>query len=166
MDYVDEFTDDDDDLTTTTAAPGDDVPWWRDGNAAGEEELDEEQAWHAVEEGFAAYAASGAMGLRLDLLDVLRPAKLTHVSWHTILNHHACARPDGRKLCHSVNSCWDFCRFGSMHMCRLALPNSYAPDDGMVVSAESVALSRREASEDVCMAVSYTHLTLPTTPYV
>ena len=148
MAQVDEFTDDDD-------ATGGDAHW-RVGNAIGEDAgLDEELAGHSVE-GSAADAASGAMGVRLDVQDVLRRAKRTHVKWHTILNHHAASRRSevhGGKLCHSVNACKDFCRFGSMHMCRLVLPNSYAPGDGIVTSEEAVALTRSEASEDVCMAV-------------
>ena len=38
-------------------------------------------------------------------------------------------------------------------MCRLVLPSSYAPGDGIVTSEEAVALTKHGASEDVCMAV-------------
>ena len=56
--------------------------YWRVGNPTGEEEeVDEELAWHAVI-GTAADAAYGAMALRLDVQQVLRQAKLPHVSWH------------------------------------------------------------------------------------
>ena len=122
--------------------------YWRVGNPTGEEEeVDEELAWHAVI-GTAADAAYGAMALRLDVQQVLRQAKLPHVSWHTILSNH---------VCHSVNACKAFQRFREqhheVHHCRLVLPNSYAPDDGIVVSAEAAAPTKHEASEYACMAV-------------
>ena len=122
--------------------------YWRVGNPTGEEEeVDEELAWHAVI-GTAADAAYGAMALRLDVQQVLRQAKLPHVSWHTILSNHAC---------HSVKACKAFQRFREqhheVHHCRLVLPNSYAPDDGIVVSAEAAAPTKHEASEYACMAV-------------
>ena len=62
------------------------------------------------------------MGLRLDLLDVLRPAKLTHVTWHIILNHHACARlrdrrPAGATLACILHACnsWPWQTLAAFH---------------------------------------------------
>ena len=39
------------------------------------------------------------------------------------------------------------------HVCRLELPNSYAPDDGKEVSATAVAADKETASEDACCTV-------------
>ena len=65
----------------------------------------------------------------------LREAKRANISWHTILNNHASTRPKchGGPLCPSVWVCKEFETCGSEHVCRLVLPNSYAPGDGLVV---------------------------------
>ena len=86
----------------------------------------------------------------------LREAKEPHVSWHDVLNSHASKRPEealGGPLCASVKACKEFGRFGSMHTCRIVLPNSYALGDGKVVEAEATAPDKRTAEEDAGCAV-------------
>ena len=72
-------------------------------------------------------AAPGEIVVLFDVQDVLRQAKQTYISWHTILNYHTKALP-----LHSVQTCKQFQRCGSFWRCRLVLPNSYAPDDGII----------------------------------
>ena len=105
------------------------------------------------------HAASGAMDWRLhEVRRGLQEAKHAHINWHTILNNHASTRPGehGGKLCASVKACKEFFRVGlngHMHRCRLVLPHSYAPEDGIVTSEEAVGSTRREADENACLAV-------------
>ena len=84
----------------------------------------------------------------------LRDAKQPHISWHSVLNNHASHRPIARggPLCASLKACKEFGTFGSMHSCRITLPNSYAPGDGKMVEVESIAPDRRAAAEDAACA--------------
>ena len=41
---------------------------------------------------------------------------------------------------------------GTAHICHLRLPNSYAPDDGLVVETNASAPDKAEAAEDACLA--------------
>ena len=51
-------------------------------------------------------------------------------------------------MCASVKACKQFGRSGSMHSCRIVLPNSYAPDDGKVIEAEATAPEKHTAEEN------------------
>jgi len=89
------------------------------------------------------YDTHGAISQRLI------EAKNADISWHIVLNNHASKRPKayGGPLCHSVKACKTFGRVGSMHSCRIVLPNSYAPDDGKVVDIEAVGPDKRKAED-------------------
>ena len=108
-------------------------------------------------EAFIMDGGSRALRLPPHLLQMrLREAKETNVSWHTILNNHASTRPKchgGGRLCHSLKACKEFGTCGSEHVCRLVFPNSYAPGDGLVVSAAALASTKHEAADDVCFYV-------------
>ena len=41
---------------------------------------------------------------------------------------------------------------GTSHVCHLRLPNSYAPDDGLVVETYASAPDKAQAADDVCLA--------------
>jgi hypothetical protein len=102
-------------------------------------------------------AAAGAAPSGFVLLAIqrrLRAAKETHISWHDVLESHACP-PEmfGNRLCASLTACKKFDLFGSMHRCRLVLPNSYVLDDGKVVEAEEISPDKQTADEDACFTV-------------
>ena len=84
----------------------------------------------------------------------LRKARQPHISWHTVLHDHATQRPKayGGPLCASIKACKKWTQVGSMHSCRIVLPNSYAPDDGKVVEAEASAPDKHTAGEDAACA--------------
>ena len=98
-------------------------------------------------------AAAGAPSLAIQ--QRLRDAKLPYISWHIVLNNHTSTRPNayGGPLCASVRACKQFSRLGSMHSCRIVLPNSYARGDGKVVEAEATAPDAKTAEEDAGSAV-------------
>ena len=102
-----------------------------------------------------AAAAGAPSDIEIAIQQLLREAKEPHISWHIVLNNHASQRPKqyGGPLCASVKACKQFGRIGSMHSCRIVLPNSYAPGDGKVVQAEASAQDKHTAEEDVgCVA--------------
>ncbi len=76
------------------------------------------------------------------------------ISWHIILNNHASTRPDkcGGKLCSSITKCKTFVETapGGSWICRLDVPNSFAPGDGLRLRADVVARTRVEAGELAC----------------
>ena len=116
----------------------------------------------------AAGAASGAARISIDgglpwgtsivVRDIqlrLLEAKLERIRWHTFLNNHASTRPKehGGQLCSSLKECTTIEETASGVVCRLVLPNSYARDDGLRVSAAALAATERAADEDVCFFV-------------
>ena len=116
----------------------------------------------------AAGAASGAARISIDgglpwgtsivVRDIqlrLLEAKLERIRWHTVLNNHASTRPKkhGGQLCSSLKECATIEETASGVVCRLVLPNSYARDDGLRVSAAALAATERAADEDVCFFV-------------
>ncbi len=77
-----------------------------------------------------------------------------HILWHTILNNHSWSRPHGRgaNVGPSITACKIFLqrRWGGSWTCRLDVPHSFTPGDGLPLRAEVEARTQREAGELVC----------------
>ncbi len=84
-----------------------------------------------------------------------------YIPWHTILNNHSSTRPDARggKTCHSITQCKTFVqtRWGGSWICRLDVPNSFAPGDGLRILVVIEAPTQAEAGQLVCRR-AFAHL--------
>jgi len=79
--------------------------------------------------------------------------RVSHITWHTVLNNHASTRPKqhGGSLVHAVTKCKEFESFGPEWRCTLTLPNSFAAGDGRRVAATGEGATKDAASELACL---------------
>jgi hypothetical protein len=74
------------------------------------------------------------------------------ITWHTTLNNTTSKRPKiyGGSVVPATTKCKTFERVATGSRCRLTLPNSFAPGDGLVLDAVGVGSSQNQASQNAC----------------
>ncbi len=87
--------------------------------------------------------------------EYLEERHVKNINWHFTLNNHASTRPHvhGGKLVESVTKCKTFEQVApNKFRCRLTLPNSFKPGDGIVLETCGEGRSEKEADESACEA--------------